>query len=264
MAPDKGRSCLINSLPFALVLILAILLPWGCPEPRAESIDVRILLIGSRGRGCDYWITEETYLIENFLEFNGLPYELFDIGTEVLAQATLDGKEETYQTNDLFLIKRIVGSGWVWEQSIGGAGSDWGNSIVHMGGGYYLISGQTESYGAGGYDAWLLMMKEPTAGVPASHGQVDRPHLGIPGPNPVAASVTVRFSLPEAMSVEVAVYDVSGRIVAVLTDGHLGAGEHARVWDGRNSEGKRVSPGVYMVQMTTSDFSETRKAVVLK
>lgn len=59
-------------------------------------------------------------------------------------------------------------------------------------------------------------------------------------------------------------YVISGRIVAVLTDGHLGAGEHARVWDGRNSEGKRVSPGVYMVQMTTSDFSETRKAVVLK
>jgi len=173
-------------------------------------------------------------------------------------------KEETYQTNDLFLIKRVIGSGWVWEQAIGGAGSDCGNSIVHLGGGYYLISGQTESYGAGGYDGWLLMMKEPTAGTPAVRGQADMPRLGAPGPNPVAASTTVMFSLPEAMSVELVVYDVSGRSVAVLADGLLGAGEHARVWDGKNEDGRRVSPGVYLVQMTANDFSDTRKAVVLK
>jgi hypothetical protein len=53
-------------------------------------MDVDILLIGSRGRGYDYWITKETYLIENLLEFNGLPYEFFDIGTDVLTQAILD------------------------------------------------------------------------------------------------------------------------------------------------------------------------------
>ena len=173
-------------------------------------------------------------------------------------------KEETYQTNDLFLLKRVVGSGWVWEQSIGGSGSDWGNSIVHLGGGYYLISGQTESYGAGGYDGWLLMMKEPTAGVPATHGQVDGPRLGIPGPNPLGTSATISFSLPEAMSVELAIYDVSGRSVAVLADGRLEAGEHACVWDGKNTDGRRVSPGIYMVQMTAGSFLESRKAVVLK
>jgi hypothetical protein len=173
-------------------------------------------------------------------------------------------KEETYQTNDLFLLKRVVGSGWVWEQSIGGAGSDWGNSIVHLGGGYYLISGQTGSYGAGGYDAWLLMMKEPTAGAPASHGDAWRPRLGLPGPNPVEVSATVEFSLPGAMDVEISIYDVFGRCVAVLADGLLPAGEHSRVWDGRNAQGRRVSPGVYLVQMNAGRFSETRKAVVLK
>ncbi len=173
-------------------------------------------------------------------------------------------KEETYQTNDLFLIKRVVGSGWVWEQAIGGPGSDWGNSIVHVGGGYYLISGQTESYGAGGYDGWLLMMKEPTAGKPATHGQATTPWLGTPEPNPVGASATIRFSLPEAAGVELMVYDVSGRSVAVLAEGRLEAGEHWRVWDGRNAQGRRVSPGVYLVQMSAGGFSDTRKAVVLK
>jgi flagellar hook assembly protein FlgD len=66
------------------------------------------------------------------------------------------------------------------------------------------------------------------------------------------------------MGVEVAVFDVSGRVVAVLADGRLEAGEHARVWDGRNLEGRPVSPGVYLVRMNAGDFSATRKAVVLK
>jgi hypothetical protein len=173
-------------------------------------------------------------------------------------------KEETHQTNDLLLLKRVPGSGWVWEQTFGGAGSDWGNSIVHVGGGYYLVSGQTGSTAGGDYDAWLLMLKEPEAGVPSANGRADLPSLGVPGPNPVSASATVRFSLPEPMGVEVAVFDVSGRVVAVLADGRLEAGEHARVWDGRNLEGRPVSPGVYLVRMNAGDFSATRKAVVLK
>ena len=173
-------------------------------------------------------------------------------------------KEPTYQTNDLLLLRRDPAGGWIWEQTIGGPGWDWGNSVVHLGGGYYLISGQTESFGAGGYDAWLLMMKEEEAGTPAAHGRFDRPYLGTPGPNPVATSATVMFSLPEAASVRLAVYDVSGRRIALLADGRFGAGEHETVWNGRTDEGKRVSPGIYLVHMTTGGFSAARKAVVLK
>jgi hypothetical protein len=173
-------------------------------------------------------------------------------------------KEPTYQTNDLLLIKRVPGSGWVWEQTFGGAGSDWGNSIVHLGGGYYLVSGQTGSTPAGDYDAWLLMLKEPEAGVPAGSRKAELPHLAVPGPNPVSASTTVRFDLPEAMGVQVAVYDVSGRMVALLARGHLEAGAHASMWDGNNLEGRPVSPGVYLVTLSAGEYTATRKAVVLK
>jgi flagellar hook assembly protein FlgD len=66
------------------------------------------------------------------------------------------------------------------------------------------------------------------------------------------------------MNVELAVYDVSGRSVAVLAEGRMEAGQHTRVWDGRNHEGYRVSPGVYLVQMTAGGISQVRKTVVLK
>jgi flagellar hook assembly protein FlgD len=108
------------------------------------------------------------------------------------------------------------------------------------------------------------MMKEPEAGVPAKHARLDGPNLGIPSPNPVAASSIITFSLPEATTVELAIYDVFGRRVAVLADGRLEAGQHSRAWDGRTDKGRRVSPGVYLVRMSTGEFSATRKAVVLK
>ena len=173
-------------------------------------------------------------------------------------------KEQTYQTNDLFLVKRVPGSGWVWEQTIGGPASDWGSSIVPAGTGYYIISGHTASFGAGGFDAWLLLLKEPAAGTPAANGRPEGPRLDVPGPNPVAAVTTIRFSIPEAMRMHLAVYDVTGRRIALLTDGLIEAGEHTCVWNGKNRDGVRVSPGVYLVQMSAGDFSATRKAVVLK
>jgi hypothetical protein len=173
-------------------------------------------------------------------------------------------KEPANQTNDLLLLKRVPGSGWVWQQVIGGAGSDWGSSVVQAGTGTYIISGHTESFGAGGFDGWLLLMGEPGAKVPATRGRLDGPCLSMPGPNPVATSSIITFGLPEAATVEVAIYDVFGRKVTVLVDGPLGAGEHSRAWDGMTDSGRRVSPGVYLVRMSTGEFSATRKAVVLK
>jgi hypothetical protein len=173
-------------------------------------------------------------------------------------------KDETTLDNDLYLVKRVLGSGWVWEQEMGGAGEDWGSSVVAAGDGYYLISGHTNSTGAGGFDGWLLLMKEPEAGTPHSWGRLDVPSLELPRPNPVSISTAVRFSLPEDMETRLAVYDVSGRQIAILVEGSLEAGEHVREWNGRDSAGHRVSPGIYLVAMTAGRFSVTRKAVVLK
>ena len=50
-------------------------------------------------------------------------------------------------------------------------------------------------------------------------------------------------------------YDVAGRRVALLDDGHRGAGEHTLIWNGRDDAGRRVSPGVYVARLEAGDFS---------
>ncbi len=45
------------------------------------------------------------------------------------------------------------------------------------------------------------------------------------------------------------VYDVEGSRVVQLREGVLSAGHHEVVWNGRDAEGRRISSGVYYIQL---------------
>jgi len=83
-------------------------------------------------------------------------------------------------------------------------------------------------------------------------------------PNPFNPSTTIAFALPEAGAARLAVYDVSGRLVTVLADGLHDAGEHAAVWDGRDSAGRQLGSGVYFVRLEAAGSVSTRKMVMVK
>jgi hypothetical protein len=83
-------------------------------------------------------------------------------------------------------------------------------------------------------------------------------------PNPFNSRATIRFSLASAGEVNLAVYDVAGRLVKTLLDGAAPAGENSIVWDGTDNQGKRVGGGVFWMQMTAHDgFSSGKKMVIL-
>jgi hypothetical protein len=82
-------------------------------------------------------------------------------------------------------------------------------------------------------------------------------------PNPFRSGTTIRFSLPRAEHAMLRVFNVEGRVVRTLVDGAMGAGQHATVWDGRDSRGQRLASGVYFYRLETPGGSITRKTVVL-
>jgi hypothetical protein len=81
-------------------------------------------------------------------------------------------------------------------------------------------------------------------------------------PNPVRAGATLRFALPSAGRVTLALYDVGGRRVATLADGEFSAGAHAVRLEGPGAS--RLGPGVYLARLETPQGAATRRFVRLR
>jgi hypothetical protein len=70
-------------------------------------------------------------------------------------------------------------------------------------------------------------------------------------PSPTTGPATIAFDLPDAVPVEVEIFDVAGRVVQRIDLGELGAGHHQAAWDGSDLAGADVANGVYMVRVTS-------------
>ena len=67
------------------------------------------------------------------------------------------------------------------------------------------------------------------------------------------------FALPQAGSVRLVIYDLSGRRAAVLMDGPVTAGAHGATW-----AGKDAGNGVYIADFQAGFFRGRGKVVVVK
>ena len=83
-------------------------------------------------------------------------------------------------------------------------------------------------------------------------------------PNPFNPSTTLGFELPVATVVTIIVYDLLGREVVRLMEGHLEPGYHQVQWDGKMASGRDVPTGLYIARMTTPAYTRAIKLVLLK
>lgn len=82
-------------------------------------------------------------------------------------------------------------------------------------------------------------------------------------PNPFNPTTSFTLSLPEASDYAIRVFNITGQSVKSFA-GHLEAGVHTIMWDGRNDQGSQVASGVYFYKAEASGFTETRKMMMLK
>ncbi|MDD3642419.1 MAG: C25 family cysteine peptidase [Candidatus Krumholzibacteria bacterium] len=78
-------------------------------------------------------------------------------------------------------------------------------------------------------------------------------------PNPFNPATTIRFTAARPGPVDLRVYDVAGREVARLVDGHRDAGAHEVLW---RAEG--IAGGVYFYVLRAGGRTISRKAVLLR
>lgn len=97
-------------------------------------------------------------------------------------------------------------------------------------------------------------------GAPAA----ERPALGRNFPNPFNPKTSLRFDLPRPATVELAIFDASGRRVATLHAGPLPVGRHEVEWLGRADDGRALASGLYFARLSAAGTVLTRKMVLIK
>jgi hypothetical protein len=83
-------------------------------------------------------------------------------------------------------------------------------------------------------------------------------------PNPFNPQTHVMFSLAQSGRVQVSVYDVAGRRVAVVADGMFDAGSQDVLWTGTDDAGRAVSSGVYFVRIEGAGLAVSLRAALLR
>lgn len=83
-------------------------------------------------------------------------------------------------------------------------------------------------------------------------------------PNPFNPSTRIVFELPHAQQIHLQIYDVTGHLIRELVNGRYGAGRHEVTWDARDEKGRRVSSGLYVYQLKTSEGIMQRKMLLLQ
>ena len=83
-------------------------------------------------------------------------------------------------------------------------------------------------------------------------------------PNPFNPTTTLRFDLPEVSNLTLTIYNMLGQKVRTFNMQSTPAGYHSVKWNATNDYGDPVGAGVYLYQLQTKDFVNTRKMVLLK
>ena len=85
-------------------------------------------------------------------------------------------------------------------------------------------------------------------------------------PNPFNPETTINYRLAGNTDQEtkLVIYNAIGQEIRTLVQKFQSAGEYIVHWDGTNNLGQKVSSGIYMYHLTSGDFSQTRRMMLLK
>jgi hypothetical protein len=78
-------------------------------------------------------------------------------------------------------------------------------------------------------------------------------------PNPFNARTQLEFALPGQSSVEICIYDITGRLADKIDCGYLESGRHSITWDAA-----KLASGVYFASIATGSYNAVNRLVLLK
>ncbi len=83
-------------------------------------------------------------------------------------------------------------------------------------------------------------------------------------PNPFSYSTTIDFEITETKTVNMEIFDFSGKFVKTLVDGRYLQGKYSVTWDGTNESGMQVVAGIYFYVLRADNRQVSKKMIYVK
>jgi hypothetical protein len=184
----------------------------------------------------------------------------YEHGTSV--QQTTDGGyivtgwTYVYPYNDLYLIRTDFNGNTLWTRTYGGSEDDQGYSVQQTTDGGYIVAGTTDSFGAGGFDVWLIKTNS-TGGI-----QWSRTYGG----SDWDGANSVQQTTDGGYIVTGYTYSFGARDVYLIKTNSSGDTLWTRIYGGGDDEGvsvQQTADGGYVVAGRTSTFGAGNYDVML-
>jgi len=83
-------------------------------------------------------------------------------------------------------------------------------------------------------------------------------------PNPFNPVTTITYGLEHSGKVTVEIYNILGQKMRTLVSDTKAAGNYRVRWNGLDDKGRAVTSGIYYVKMTSGNYSQMKKVVLMK
>jgi hypothetical protein len=150
----------------------------------------------------------------------------------------------------------------IWTKTFGGYHQDQAYDVKQTSDGGYVLTGYSYSYHVGLADIYLVKTDANGIVTRTSHNvhQLIQDYILYQNyPNPFNSLTNISFSLTKTSQVKIAVFDITGHIVAEISQGRKQAGFHTVNWDASN-----YSSGIYFIKIQTYEFSDIKKCILIK
>jgi len=132
-----------------------------------------------------------------------------------------------------------------------------------------LIDGETYNWTVTVTDGYSIRGTLPGSFVYSQSVHAERPTDSVPVqanpllafPNPFEHSSTITYEVLHTERVHIEVYNTLGQRTADLVNTIHSPGQYAVEWSGRNAEGKKVAPGVYIIRMVAESGQSTQLVI---
>lgn len=97
-------------------------------------------------------------------------------------------------------------------------------------------------------------------------GALSAPVSGLEGsfPNPFVSQTTIQFKVGSTEKVLINIYSLDGKLVRVLADKKMQAGNYSLNWDGNTESGAKAAPGIYLCSMQAGHDLQTKRICKLR